>query len=513
MRHDWNSLLTDDLSLRVTKYSKDFFPHKSVMIQYLNDFTRHYQLNVQYETDIRNITPSQWPGGKFTMQDQFANIYSCAVVIVATGYSKEKLATFPGSEHTVSYGDMSMNPDDYLGHSVLILGRGNSGFETADGILSSTNFIHMLSRSRVKLSWETHYVGDLRAINNGLLDTYQLKSLDGVLEAPVSALNIVKLDNGKLRVKIDEKYTFDNYAMRCDYDTIISCLGFVYDFSIFNQSAAHPTPHKRFSKFPSIHQNYESDSIAGLFFAGTSTHSLDFKRSAGGFIHGFRYTTRALFHLLEWKYQGVKWPSTSYSWLSLSNAIIKRVNEASGTYQMFGVLGDVMLIDDEEKRVILLEEFPVKLLGRLYEHSGHNHTRSIVMLFEYGKDFSGPGKDIFRTTRSTGEPYEAHTSNFLHPTFYYYKTSPTEDDLDSLTYPDILPNPDRLHHIVEDFLTDFDARKSHILPLRRYLETCLGTDLRHHFQDECFELALAHKTLPLDCEERYMANMGLGVLS
>ena len=41
-------------------------------------------------------------------------------------------------------------------------GRGNAAFEVADGIYGVTNLVHMLSRSRVRLSWETHYVGDLR---------------------------------------------------------------------------------------------------------------------------------------------------------------------------------------------------------------------------------------------------------------------------------------------------------------------------------------------------------------
>ena len=37
----------------------------------------------------------------------------------------------------------------------------------------------------------------------------------------------------------------------------------------------------------------------------------------------------------------------------------------------------------------------------------------------------GPGKDIFRETRATGEPVEGHKSNFLHPVLYYYKQLPT----------------------------------------------------------------------------------------
>ena len=44
-----------------------------------------------------------------------------------------------------------------------------------------------------------------------------------------------------------------------------------------------------------------------------------------------------------------------------------------------------------------------------------------------------------------------------------------EAELVDTIYPEVLPKPDRLHHIVEDFLTEFDARTSHLLPLRRYL--------------------------------------------
>lgn len=38
------------------------------------------------------------------------------------------------------------------------------------------------------------------------------------------------------------------------------------------------------------------------------------------------------------------WPSKRYKVTDLLNVIIKRINEASGIYQMFGVLGDVLAI-------------------------------------------------------------------------------------------------------------------------------------------------------------------------
>jgi hypothetical protein len=45
-----------------------------------------------------------------------------------------------------------------------------------------------------------------------------------------------------------------------------------------------------------------SDVIIFTFFltsAGTNTHYADFRKSAGGFIHGFRYTGNHLFHNID----------------------------------------------------------------------------------------------------------------------------------------------------------------------------------------------------------------------
>lgn len=83
-----------------------------------------------------------------------------------------------------------------------------------------------------------------RAINNELLDTYQLKSLDGVLEAAISEVAIVKTPEGKLMLKVLEEGSgpeetseseFDNFAMREPYDRIIRCLGFKFDTDLFNR--------------------------------------------------------------------------------------------------------------------------------------------------------------------------------------------------------------------------------------------------------------------------------------
>lgn len=102
-------------------------------------------------------------------------------------------------------------------------------------------------------------------MNNEVLDTYQLKSLDGLLEAQVENLAVVQREEasnrksagktGKkkkrlyvtLKKYIQEQnssevtgeelpgYYQDNYSMRKPYDRVIRCLGFRFNFSIFDR--------------------------------------------------------------------------------------------------------------------------------------------------------------------------------------------------------------------------------------------------------------------------------------
>lgn len=60
-------------------------------------------------------------------------------------------------------------------------------------------------------------------------------------------------------------------------------------------------PKGRKAKYPKIDYGYESVDHRGLYFIGTVTHSLDLRKSAGGFIHGFRYTGQFFFNIRQTK--------------------------------------------------------------------------------------------------------------------------------------------------------------------------------------------------------------------
>ena len=81
MRHDWNSLLSDNEALQMRHYSKVMFPPADVLVKYLTDFQRLHNINVQFDTEIKNIytvdndTVSE--GHTFIMKDQNENSFTC----------------------------------------------------------------------------------------------------------------------------------------------------------------------------------------------------------------------------------------------------------------------------------------------------------------------------------------------------------------------------------------------------------------------------------------------------
>ncbi|XP_068606447.1 FAD-dependent oxidoreductase domain-containing protein 2 [Brachionichthys hirsutus] len=530
MRHDWNSLLSDKPDLLFKKVSSDFFPSADAYPLYLSMYEKELGLKVRYGVDIGRVrvVPAA-TGNAYVLTDQHASDYTCSVLLVATGLWVPQKVEFMGSDLVEDYESISTDPDDYKGQAVLILGKGNSAFETAQSISTRASRVHLLSSSPVRLAWQTHYVGDLRAVNNDLLDTYQLKSLDGLAELKLNKIAITQLQgrgnnsesklylavnkyiqkqkNGS-RVTGDELpgYYVDNFAMRKPYDRVIGCLGFRFNFSIFDSPACPPKSDNAKGRLPGLTAWYEGKSTPGLFVLGTASHSRDYRLSAGGFIHGFRYTARVVHRVLEQRYHDNKWKSSTLLTTQLQSWILKRIGESSGMYQMFELLVDVILLRGSHCEYV--EEFPVQALPQFSAISGHEVSPNgmIVLLFQYGKNKNADflGKDRART-----EWTEAWLSNFLHPVLYYFDTLPTEADMKMRPSRWPLPRPKAIHHMIEDFLAEWDSPKSHIQPLRRFLEHCMETDLRTFYADSCFHFSLTHRKPPLFCQQGYLEQQGV----
>ena len=154
-------------------------------------------------------------------------------MIVATGLAADNVPAIPGVEHAESYRDMPTDPADFRGQRVLIVGKGNSAFETAHNLIETTAALHLVSPNPVRMAWRTRFVGDLRAVNDDLLDTYGLKSQNTVLDANVEE---IRRRSGGLNVRL--QYTrAQGQRVELEVDRVVRCTGFRFDTSIFKELA------------------------------------------------------------------------------------------------------------------------------------------------------------------------------------------------------------------------------------------------------------------------------------
>ncbi|KAH9365542.1 hypothetical protein HPB48_020582 [Haemaphysalis longicornis] len=162
-----------------------------------------------------------------------------------------------------------------------------------------------------------------------------------------------------------------------------------------------------------------------------------------------------------------------------------------------------------------LEEFPLALLSALEKKTGRaaDGREVLTVAMRYNPSFSGPRLDTFHSWRATDDVNNAHNSNFLHPVIYYYaqhKEGGEDGGMEEVENKYGNPGPpvpDRVHHMLEDFLTQWTSPHLHVEPLRKFLESCLGVDLRRYRNTECFAKLLDGATdtsspLPLSCIQR-----------
>ncbi|XP_002736119.1 FAD-dependent oxidoreductase domain-containing protein 2-like [Saccoglossus kowalevskii] len=441
MRHDWNSLLSDDPELLFTKYSKELFPNADDLVRYMSDYATKFNLNIHYNTrveKIKKLETQQKPSENFSLQTSKGE-YRCKVLLVATGAHDEKVPKkIKGHELMETYCSHSLDTEKYNGKKVFILGNGNSAFEVANHLAGAASIIHIFGDRKVKHAWDTHFVGDLRAVNDTVLDMYQLKSLH-VYQA-VNVIEVEKTDEGYV-LTIDDivphwRESQGHVRVKLPpYDHVICCTGFNYvDLSIFDDNCKPVT--KQDDKFPVISNTWESN-IDNMYFMGTVMQCRD-RKAASGFIHGFRYNVRTLHKFLEERYEEVPYPRELYPLdiNTLSDKILERVSVSDGIYQMNNVLCHVLAIPDfdpnikGEIKAELYQDFPkpyvleTAIKGRFAKYK---HVFVIVLAYGF-EDFGKDGKHAMDFAHFP-ELNATDCQAFLHPVITYYKNGDLMDEL------------------------------------------------------------------------------------
>ncbi|MEO1125975.1 MAG: NAD(P)-binding domain-containing protein [Cyanobacteria bacterium J06635_15] len=445
LRWDWNSLICDNEALSFKHYSREYFPHTDDLVRYLNDFADYYQLNIKCNTRVVKVSKSD----KFVVIDHQDTVYSAKRLIVATGFSKPYVPEVPGIELAENYTEISTNPEDYANQRVLILGKGNSGFETADSLVGTTALLHIASPNPISMAWKTKYVGHLRAVNNNLLDTYQLKSQNVALDATVKE---IRREDGQFVVTF--AYTHANGEEEdLVYDRVIVCTGFQFDDAIFDGSCKPElTIHDR---FPAQTSDWESTNIQDLYFVGVLTHMRDFKKKQSGFIHGFRYNIKALFQILAQKYnhQSIPYQTVAPTPADLAKAILERINITSGLWQQTGFLCDLLVLPESSSTLGAAQYYQDIPIDYVRDSELGQHAHYYTITLEFGLDVINASADPFAINRvNKDDVANAAGSGALHPIIRRYCG-------DTLVCE---------YHIIEDIMGEW-LEQVHIEPLLIFL--------------------------------------------
>lgn len=453
LRHDWNSLLSDNEELLFKRYSKHFFPPADEYVRYLNDFAMHYHLNIKYGARVTRVTKN----GTFTILDSNGDAYTCKRLIVATGVSRQYVPAIPGIEYAELYSDVTLDCESFVNQRVLIIGKGNSAFETADHLIETAAIIHVLSPHPVKLAWKTHFVGDLRAVNNGILDTYQLKSQNLLLDA-----NIDKIERREGRLVVSVSYTHANEEQEdLFYDRIIVCTGFSFDDAIFDETCRPKLTIN--NRFPHQTSAWESTNIEDLYFAGTLTQMRDYKKKTSGFIHGFRYNARTLYNILVHRYHGKELLSEEIDATeeNMARTVIRRVNESSALWQQYGFLCDVLVVTEWGKRVHYYKDLPIDYVHDS-ELGKNDHYYTITL--EFGLDRILASPDPFAIERiHKDDVNRAALSTGIHPILRRYAGSTLLCE----------------HHIIEDIHSEW-LEEVHVQPLLEFFQSQVLESIPQH---------------------------------
>lgn len=434
LRHDWNSLLDEgDDPLLMQAYSRAYFPSADDYVRYLNDYYKKHDLNVHFGVLVDRVERGK--------EDSFVvnrstKAYRGKRLILATGYQRVKdlKKIVRESDYTgtvLDYSELTLDKSRFKNKRVLIIGTGNSGFETAEYLNDIAAYIGIYG-TVPQFSWQTHYVGNVRAVNSNFIDTYQLKSLNHVLTDK----------------RLETPEDVNRVVNQMEYDFIINCTGWETDYSMFD-----PLPELEKNGLPALRSTFESTNVPGLYFAGALMENICGKRSSPSFIHGFRYLIRFLARHLGGKLKFVTLPRIEFL-----PYLVARINSTSGLYQMFEVLTDVIVQEEENNHYTLIEEVPY---AYALEHFARQRPTVFLVQMKYGEGFGGPmtqlnnpdvtyvlGKD--RVKGNTAET--AHRALFLHPVIEYYRNGTLQES----------------HHMAENVLTKWDDPDIHVQPLEAF---------------------------------------------
>ncbi len=417
-RFDWNSLLADEEPHRAVMPDlmdgTSYFPSRPEMQRGLELFAERTGIQVRHGCRWES---TRRDGTDFVLTTSDGE-YRAPVVVFAVGVAQPYRPPIPGLELAPHYGDFRP-VESYRDRRVFIIGKQNSGFEIASGLLPWARQLILASPSPTKLSVDTHTLVGVRA---RYVQPYEDAMLAGGVLILDTTIESVARRNGGYRVQTRSAH--DGRELTFEADDVIAATGFVTPLrdlpslgvATFGQS-----------RLPAQTPFWESATVPGIFFAGTITQGAAGLKKHGipsnsGAVQGHRYNARVLArHLAETKF-GVPTVREQLDATAILPYLLEQLSKGPELWHQRAYLARVITLDRDDgianEGIVPLQNFldsgGVDAVAITLESNGQGDPYPVVYIRKDGSvvehalapdpllDFSGPEHE--HELRATLEP-------------------------------------------------------------------------------------------------------------
>ena len=342
-RYDWNSLLADEEQHRGVMPGlmdgTSYFPSRPEMELGLVTFARNTGLRVRH--GCRWETTSR-AGDDFVLGTSDGE-YRAPVVVFAVGVAEPWKPPITGMQDASSYGDLRP-VETYADRRVFIVGKQNSGFEIATGLLPWARQIVLASPSPSKLSVNTRSLVGVRA---RYVQPYEDSALSGGVVILDSSIESVARDGSHF--KVSTRNARDGAALDFEVDDVIAATGFTAPLRDLSQLGVATFGQ---SKLPAQTPFWESATVPGIYFAGTIMQGSPGLRKHGipsnsGAVQGYRYNARVLaWHLAETRF-GIPAPRRPIEPDQLASVLLADASRGPELWHQRSYLARVVSLDPD----------------------------------------------------------------------------------------------------------------------------------------------------------------------
>ena len=294
-RFDWNSLLGDDEPTRAimpgVMDGTSYFPSRPEMERGLVTFAERAGIQVRHGC---RWEATRHEAGEFALQTSDGE-FRAGVAVFAVGVAEPWRPAVLKVDGVQQYGGLRP-AETYADRRVFIVGKQNSGFEIATGLLPWARQIVLASPSPTKLSVDTRSLVGVRARYVQPYEDWALAGGVVILDASIEA---VERQGGHFQVKTKAA---DGRALDFEVDDVIAATGFTCPLQDLPQLGVATFGQ---SRLPAQTPFWQSATVPGIYFAGTIMQgSLGLRKhgipSNSGAVQGYRYNARVLArHLAE----------------------------------------------------------------------------------------------------------------------------------------------------------------------------------------------------------------------